>query len=78
MLKYPCRQQMSLVVCFTASTDLDLFGESGAEHHGLSDAFRWHGILLHNTSDLWLKTHVQHAIGLIQNKVAGGKAIEKF
>ncbi len=49
---------------------LDLFGEGGAEHHGLTAAFRWHCILLHNASDLWLKTHVQHTVSLIQDQVA--------
>lgn len=37
---------------------LDLLREGGTEHHGLSDAFGWHCILLHNSSDLWLETHV--------------------
>lgn len=49
---------------------LDLLWEGGAEHHGLADAFRWHCILLHNASDLWFKTHVQHAVSLIQDQVA--------
>lgn len=49
---------------------LDFLGEGGTEHHGLADAFRWHCILLHNASDLWLKTHVQHAVSLIQDQVA--------
>lgn len=52
-------------------TDLNLLGEGGTEHHGLADAFRWHCILLHNASDLWLKTHVQHAVSLIQDQEAG-------
>ena len=51
---------------------LDLLGEGGTEHHGLAHAFRWHCILLHDTSDLGLKAHVQHTIGLIQHKVATG------
>lgn len=49
---------------------LDLLGKGGTEHHGLSDAFGWHCILLHNSSDLWLETHVQHAVSLIQDQVA--------
>lgn len=49
---------------------LNFLGESGTEHHGLTDTFRRHCILLHNASDLWLKTHVQHAVSLIQDQVA--------
>ena len=49
---------------------LDLFGEGGAEHHGLSDAFRRHGVLLHDASDLGLETHVQHTISLVQDQEA--------
>lgn len=49
---------------------LDLFGESGTEHHGLTDAFGRHCVLFNNSSDLWLKTHVQHAVSLIQDQVA--------
>lgn len=48
---------------------LDLLGEGSAEHHGLTDAFRGHGVLLHDASDLGLKTHVQHPVSLIQHQV---------
>lgn len=44
---------------------LNLLGKGGTEHHGLACAFWWHGVLLHNTSDLWLKTHVQHSVSFI-------------
>lgn len=58
--------------CIPASrpTYLDLFGKGSTEHHSPADAFWWHCVLFHNTSDLWLKTHVQHAISLIHNQVA--------
>ena len=53
-------------------TYLDLLGEGGAEHHRLPAALSGHRVLLHDTSDLGLETHVQHAISLIQNQVATG------
>ena len=49
---------------------LDLLGEGSTEHHGLTDAFRGHGVLLHDASDLGLKTHVQHPVSLVQHQVA--------
>lgn len=52
---------------------LDLLWESGTEHHSLSDAFGWHCILLNNASNLWFKSHIQHAICLIQDQVATEK-----
>lgn len=48
-------------------TDLDLFGESGAEHESLSFANFRHSILLNDSSNLGLKSHVKHTIGLIQD-----------
>lgn len=48
---------------------LNLLGEGGTEHHGLTAAFRRHCILFHNASNLWFKTHVQHAVSLIQDQV---------
>jgi len=47
---------------------LDLLGEGGGEHHGSALASRGHRVLLHDTADLWLKTHVQHAVSLVQNQ----------
>lgn len=49
---------------------LDLFREGCTEHHGVSDAFMWHGVLFDDASYLWLKSHVQHTICLIQDQVA--------
>lgn len=60
-------------VCGNRATHLNLLGKGGTEHHGLACAFAWHGILLHNTPDLWLKTHVQHSVSFIQNQVTGGE-----
>lgn len=55
---------------------LDLFRKGSAEHHGLSDAFMWHGVLLNNASYLWFKAHVKHSIRLIQHQVAELKKTE--
>lgn len=49
---------------------LDLFREGCTEHHGLSDAFVRHGVLLDDASNLGLKTHVQHAVSLVQDQIA--------
>lgn len=55
---------------------LNLLGKGGTEHHGLACTFWWHGVLLHNTSDLWLKTHVQHSVSFIENQVTGEENTE--
>jgi len=49
---------------------LDLFRKGCAEHHGLSDAFVWHGVLFNDASYLWFESHVQHTIRLIQDQVS--------
>lgn len=49
---------------------LDLFRESCTEHHSLPDAFVRHGVLLDDASNLGLKTHVQHAVSLVQDQIA--------
>ena len=48
--------------------DLYFLGEGGREHHSLSVSSTRHAILLHNTTNLRLKTHVQHTISFIQNQ----------
>ena len=50
-------------------TDLNLFGESGGEHHCLSVSHGRHRVLLYDAPDLRLKPHVQHSVCLIQNQV---------
>lgn len=40
--------------------------EGCREHHSLPLTSRRHSILLNNTPDLGLKTHVQHTISLVQ------------
>ena len=56
---------------------LNLFRKGSAEHHGLSDAFRRHGVLFNYASYLWFKAHVQHTISLIQDKIAAAKKTER-
>merc|ERR1719318_2257810 len=48
---------------------LDLLGKGGGEHHGLPDIRSRHVVLLHNPPDLWLETHVQHTVSLVQAQV---------
>ena len=47
---------------------LDLLGESGAEHESLALPSGHHVVLLDDSPDLGLETHVQHTIGLVQNE----------
>lgn len=54
----------------TVKMYLDLLWESSTEHHGLANALRWHCILLHDASNLRFKSHVQHAVSLIQDQEA--------
>ena len=48
---------------------LDVVWEGGGEHEGLSLADLRHVTVLDDVSDLWLETHVQHSVGLIEDKV---------
>lgn len=61
----------------TSISYLDFFREGGAEHQGLTLSSWWHSILFHDTTDLWLKSHVQHPIRLVQHQVPG-KTIPKI
>lgn len=54
-----------------ASSYLDFLREGGTEHKCLSFTSFRHGVLINNASDLRLKSHVQHAISLVQNKEPG-------
>ncbi len=44
--------------------------ESCAKKHGLANTSRWHIHLLHNSANLRLKAHIQHAVCLIQSQIA--------
>ena len=48
---------------------LNFFWECGRKHESVSDTSSRHVVLVNDTTDLIFKTHVQHAISLIQNKV---------
>lgn len=48
---------------------LNLLGEGGGEHEGLSLLDTGHVLTFNNSSDLGLETHVQHSIGLVEDKV---------
>jgi len=48
---------------------LNLLGEGGGEHERLSVVHTRHVLSLDNSSDLRLETHVQHSVGLVEDKV---------
>ncbi len=47
---------------------LDLLRKRSTKHQSLTNAHCRHCVLLYNTTDLGLETHVQHSIGLVQDK----------
>jgi hypothetical protein len=49
---------------------LNIARESGAEHESLAILGARHILSLDDSTNLGLETHVKHAIGLIENKVA--------
>jgi len=51
------------------SEDLDVPWESGAEHESLTIMDTRHVFSLDDTTDLGFETHVEHAVGLIEDKV---------
>jgi hypothetical protein len=53
-----------------ASKHLDVAGEGGREHERLAVSDLGHVLSLDNAANLRLETHVQHAISLVENKVA--------
>jgi hypothetical protein len=52
-----------------AGKHLNVAGEGGREHERLAASGRRHVLALHDTANLGLETHVQHAISLVENKV---------
>ena len=55
--------------------DLDVTGEGSAEHEGLALMDAGHILSLDDTTDLVFETHVEHAVGLVKDKVTDiGKA----
>ena len=49
--------------------DLDLSGEGGGEHEGLSVVNTGHVALLNDSPDLGLETHVQHSVSFVKDEV---------
>mmetsp|Transcript_2699 Transcript_2699/g.10380 ORF Transcript_2699/g.10380 Transcript_2699/m.10380 type:complete len:223 (-) Transcript_2699:513-1181(-) len=52
----------------TRSQVLNFLWKGGTKHHGLTNALWWHELLLDNLTNLWLESHIEHAIGLIEYK----------
>jgi hypothetical protein len=61
--------QEDVVLEEVASKHLDVTGESGREHESLAVLNQGHILTLNDTANLGLETHVQHAVGLVKNKV---------
>ena len=61
--------QEDVVLQEVAGQHLDVAWEGGTEHEGLSVLNVWHILTLNNAANLWLETHVQHAISLIEDEV---------
>ena len=61
--------QEDVVLQEVLSEHLNVTGEGGAKHEGLTLGSPRHIFALDNTSDLGLETHVQHTIGLIKDQV---------
>ena len=61
--------QENVVLQEVAGEHLNVAWEGGTEHKGLSVLDVWHILTLDNAANLWLETHVQHAISLIEDKV---------
>lgn len=49
--------------------DLDVAGERGGKHEGLTLVDTRHVLALNNAADLGLETHIKHAIGLVKYEV---------
>jgi len=62
-------RQEDIILQEVASEHLDVAWESGGEHESLTALDAWHILALNNATNLWLETHVQHTISLIENKV---------
>lgn len=48
---------------------LNITWECGREHEGLAAFDIWHVFALNDTTDLRFETHVEHAIGLVENQI---------
>ncbi|KAH3662441.1 hypothetical protein OGAPHI_005693 [Ogataea philodendri] len=62
-------RQEDIVVQKVLGHHLNFLREGGREHQCLSFSWRWHVTTLDDVSDLDLESHVQHSVGLIENKI---------
>jgi hypothetical protein len=62
-------RQEDVVLEEIAGEHLNVSGESGRKHERLAVLNAGHVLSLNNTTNLRLETHVQHAVGLIEDKV---------
>mmetsp|Transcript_18447 Transcript_18447/g.55656 ORF Transcript_18447/g.55656 Transcript_18447/m.55656 type:complete len:249 (+) Transcript_18447:1026-1772(+) len=60
--------QENVIVQEVAGQPLNFLGESGREEQRLALTSAWHVLPLHNSPNLGLETHIQHAIGLVQSE----------
>lgn len=70
---HPSNSKENVVAQKVFGQHLDLLGKSGRKHECLSLASRGHGVLLHNAANLGLKSHIQHAVSLIQHQEPIGR-----
>jgi hypothetical protein len=61
--------QEDVVLQEVAGEHLDVAGEGGGKHESLTVVDVRHVLLLDNTTNLGLETHVQHAVSLVEDKV---------
>jgi hypothetical protein len=61
--------QEDIILQEVASEHLNVAWEGGREHESLAVLDTWHVLTLDDAADLWLETHVQHTISLIENEV---------
>ncbi len=61
--------QEDVVLQEIAREHLDVAWEGGTEHEGLAVLDVWHILTLDDATNLWLETHVQHAISLIEDEI---------
>mmetsp|Transcript_27380 Transcript_27380/g.40109 ORF Transcript_27380/g.40109 Transcript_27380/m.40109 type:complete len:222 (-) Transcript_27380:797-1462(-) len=60
--------QKDVIVQKVTGKSLDICRKGGAKHHRLTAFTLRHAFFFDNTTNLRFKTHIQHTIGLIQNK----------
>ena len=65
-----CEEQELAIKQPVYFTHLNLLGEGGGEHHGLSSLVgARHVVLLDDPADLGLEAHVKHTVGFIKTQI---------